>query len=234
MNDRMGWALENAHLISPATSVGAMAPGFGVALSVVTVDPKADTYPVGNGKHGLSKTVLQKIGAALGVSWDPHASGRLDDRRHPHYCAWRAVGTYKSFDGTELQLVAEKEMDLRAGSPQLVGKTDRQIAEMRLHLQSHCETKAQLRALRSAGIKTSYTVDELGKPFVAARLYWTGETSDPALKREFARMNAEAFLNAKRSLYSSRPETTARPQSLGMLAAPPVGTNKLDPDDEPE
>lgn len=242
VNQRMSWAQENAHLISPATAVGAMPEGCGIALSIVTVDVENDTYNL-SGKRGLSKTVLQKLGAALGVSWDPVLSGRVDDGSDSHYCRWRAVGTYRAFDGQVQTIVAEKELDLRDGSPTVVGlqqqqaaknkSADSQVREMRMHIQQHAETKAQLRAVRSLGIKTAYTTDELQRPFVAARIMFTGQSKDPVLRAEFARMTAASFLSGQASLYGRQLPPAQGPATLGALPPPPVGTNRIDEEDAP-
>ncbi len=225
-NDRMAWAVENAHLVSPASSVGALPEGVGLALTAVVVDPEADTYNTDGGR-GLGKSVLQKIAHAAGVSWDPDRSGRLDDGSHPYYVRWKAVGTYRAFDGQLQVLLAEKELDLRDGSPAAQELKTRQLAQMRLHIQAHAETKAQLRAIRSLGIKTSYSKDELKKPFVAARVLFTGQTNDPVLKRLFAERTADAFLGANKMLYGDGPAQPA----AALLAPPPVGTVPADPDD---
>lgn len=262
-------AAETMNLVSPATSVGVLPEGCSVALSHVFVDlastkngnfvnyTSGDVYDVGAGKLGLSKTVLQKIGAALGVSWDPVASGRLDDGSDPYYCRWRAVGKYRSFDGQVQTLVAEKEMDLREGSPQIASLLERyesklakfragkdryepkhpggQIREMRLHIQAHAESKAQLRALRSMGIKTSYSVEELQRPFVAARVTFNGQTNDPVLRRIFAEKIADSFLDANRSLYGASAAPQVHPTAqLRLSSPPPVGAVQADYDDEDE
>jgi len=234
VNEHMAWAQENAHLVSPATAVGAIPDGCGVALSVVTIDAALDTYSTGGGKYGLSKTALQKIGHAAGISWDPIASGRVDDGSHPYYVRWRAVGTYKAFDGQTQTLHAEKEFDLRDGSPQIAGKSEKQIGEMRTHAQSHAETKAQLRAIRSLGIKTGYTQDELKKPFVAARIAFTGRSADPEMQREFSRMTAESFLGGRQALYTRSPMALSDPSPAParLAAPPPVGTSVVDDDDD--
>lgn len=254
-NELMETARQHGHLISPATSVGAMPEGCCIALSKVEVDLSKndrgyyisnDTYDVG-GKRGLSKTVLQKLGGALGVSWDPVASGRVDDGSDPYYCCWKAVGKYRSFDGQIQVIVGEKEMDLREDSAQVQAlwqryedgknktppakKPDGQIREMRLHIQSHAETKAQLRALRSMGIKTSYDAAELQKPFVAARVMFTGQTNDPELKRMFAEKVADSFLDANRSLYSTGAPVTHATQPV-RLSPPPVGSVPADDEDD--
>lgn len=241
-NSRMEWAQRNCHLIAPATSVGALPEGCGIAMSLVQVDAALDTYDVGMGKRGLSKSVLQRLASALGVSWDPSASGRLDVASDPYYCRWRAVGQYRSFDGQLQVMHAEKELDLRDGSPTcqaLEAQAKRsnrtangQIREVRAHIQSHAETKAQLRAIRSLGIKTSYTKAELDKPFVAARVMFTGQTDDPELRRVFAAKTADSFLSGSRSLYGgpgSVPMPSIEPKRFAP--PPPVGSVPVDDDD---
>ena len=227
----MEWAKHNANLVAPSPAVGTLPEGFAVSLSVIHVDPQSDdVYDVGGGKLGLSKSPLQRISTASGVSWDAQMSRRLDDGSDPHYCHYRAVGSVEQFDGTELQIVGDKEMDLRSRSAQVEtlweryhaakaqwdsGRSRRkyppkeptgQIREMRLHLLSHAQTKAQLRAIRSLGVKTGYSSEELAKPFVIARLMFTGRSSDPALQRELSMMVAARHLGGRRALYGGSPD----------------------------
>jgi hypothetical protein len=227
-------AMEHYNLVSPATSCGDLPEGCAIALSRVLVSEQADTYNL-SGKRGLSKSILQKIGHAAGVSWDPIASGRIDDGSHPHYCRFRAVGRYKSFDGQVQTIVAEKELDLRNGSATCVAldeqqkrkgaNADGQIREMRQHIQSHAETKAQLRALRSLGIKTAYTSEELKKPFVVARVMFTGHSDDPATARMFKEKIADSFLGAQASLYGG-----GVPMQSAQRMLPPPPVNRTRPD----
>lgn len=105
------------HLVSPATA-GRPPEGCELVFSPVIVDVDAETYALpGSENRGLSKVALDKIAAAAGVSWVPGESRRLDDGSDPRYCHFRAVGRYRHFDGTVSQIVGEKEMDLRDGSP---------------------------------------------------------------------------------------------------------------------
>ena len=130
---------------------------------------------------------------------------------------YTAVGYVRNFDGTPREIFGTKEMDLREGSAQVEALVERaqgqkadgtdrkdpkkQIREMRLHLLSHAETKAKLRAIRSLGIKSGYTEEELRKPFAVARVMWTGRTDDPELRRMFAEKTADAMLGGITSLY---------------------------------
>src|SRR5690606_41429138 len=55
------------------------------------------------------------------------------------------------------------------------------------------------------GVKRSYAPAELQNPFAVARLTWTGQTDDPELRREFARMHAERMLDGTAALYGASP-----------------------------
>lgn len=221
-----------AHLVAPATACDVVPEGCAVALSVVTIDPENDTYDVGMGKRGLGKAALDRLGAAAGISWDATQSRRLDDGRDPHYCVYYAVGTYRHFDGTEVQITGTKEMDLRVGSPQLEaleerarlkGKSaDAQIREMRLHILAHAESKAKLRATRSIGIRSSYTRDELARPFVVAKLMFTGQSDDPEIRRMFASKRADAMLGGGRALYGVAPVPAFPAAASQFVSAPPL------------
>lgn len=223
---RLAAAQRRYHLVSPFTAVGKMPEGCAVQFAMVRVEP-ADTYPTGGGKLGLSKGALDRIASAVGIDWDPVLSRRLDDGRHPHYCHYKMVGRYRAADGQWQTIQGEKEFDVRDGSPQIKGKSPRQIEEMRMHVLSHAETKARLRAIRSMGIRTGYTQDELKKPFVCARVVFTGETDDVELRRQFSLMTAASFHAGASALYGSAPSL---PAETGH-APPPVGSVPADDDD---
>lgn len=257
-------ASDNYTLVAPSTICARIPEGFEGAISYVWVDPDdsprgpGEVYSTGGGKLGLSKAVLDKIGGALGVSWDPAQSGRLDDGSDPRYVHYKSVGTIRQFDGTLRTIVGEKEMDLRDGSPQIEAlherveaknrrdnenkSADKQIREMRLHILSHAETKARLRAIRTLGIKTGYTAQELEKPFGVAKLMWTGHSEDPELRRTFAVMGAQAALGSATQAYgppvAQAQQLAPPPQAARLHAPPPVGAvgaddSALDADGEP-
>ncbi len=245
-------ASEHAHLVTPTTAVAMLPEGCSVVLSTVLVDIERETYDVGAGKRGLAKVALDRIAAGAGISWDPRLSGRIDDGSDPYYCAWRSVGTLRHLDGTEITIDGSKEMDMREGSPQVEGlyakarpgkSPENQIREMRLHIMAHAESKARLRAVRSIGIRTSYEREELTKPFVVARLMFTGASDDPEIRREFARMTAASMLGGRRALYGEVGSTPSAPTtvhaavprqaSAPRLAPPPVGSAREEEDDIP-
>jgi hypothetical protein len=208
ISDYLERAAETCNLISPATSVGVLPEGCRVVLSMVPIstDPAdGDVYPVqgGGGRLGLSKFALERIASAAGVSWVPERSGRLDDGSDPHYCLFRVVGRYYHFDGREQVISGVKEIDLREGSAQLellragarsADRAAQQVLVLRANIVGHAETKAKLRAIRSMGIKSGYFPRELEKPFVVARLSFTGQTEDAALRRRFSVMRLRSLM----------------------------------------
>lgn len=245
-NEALRRAMEQAHLVSPATTVGELPAGCVLALSQVVIDPDTETYNLA-GKRGLGKPALDRIAAAAGISWHPAECGRLDDGSNTHYCHYKAVGSYRSFDGSRQVVSGEVEMDMREGSPQVdeirtkaEEATDakrraeggsRQILEMRKFLLRHAESKAKNRAIRELGLRTSYSPEELAKPFVVAKVMFIGHSDDPEIRREFARATATAFLSGTATLYPSAPQLPSRHVSGGH-APPPVGSDAYDTEGE--
>lgn len=209
-------AAETANLVAPVTSLDAPLPeGFAVALTqvLISTDPKAgDCYQMA-GNWALGRPALEKIASAAGIQWDPQMSRRLDDGRDAHYCAFLAVGRYSLFDGRDQLVSASKEMDLRDGSAQCESifsdarggpdAAQKTLRQMRASILRHAESKARCAAVRSLGLRGAYTTEQLAKPFVVARLVFTGQTADPVLRREFALMRARAALGASTSMYGA-------------------------------
>lgn len=248
-------AQERAHLVAPATVCATLPEGTEIALAAVFVSELTETYKLPGGKFGLGKTALDRIAAAAGVDWDPHLCGRLDDGYDPHYCHYRAVGYVRTFDGSIRTITGAVEIDARDGSPQIEeiitkattkGRWDGddwqprdpkpQILELRKFLLRHAESKAKNRAIRSLGLQTSYTSEELQKPFVVAKPMFTGYSDDPEAKREFRTAIADSYLGARGRLYGggATPEPQRQmPQQAQRTAGhrpPPVGSVPIDAD----
>ena len=209
INEQLAKAAEHCHLVSPATSCGSLPDGCEVVFSCVHVDTRGDAaeiYDVGNGRWGLAKKPLQTIASALEIGGDYYQSRRLDNGMNQHYVHFRAVGHVRNFDGSSRPIIGEREVDLRQNSAQIAGKSAKEIAGMRRHILSRAETMAQLRAIRSVGIKSSYTMEELRtKPFVVARLMLTGRTDDPEMKRFYDKKRAEVMFGGLAACYGQVP-----------------------------
>lgn len=233
---QIGALREKAIVLCPAVS--AMPPGWGVVLSAVNITPD-DTYDI-EGKVALGKSGIDKIAAAAGVSWDPKQSGRVDDGADPNYCEYRAVGTITDMDGQKRTIMGTRDTDLRAGSakyeeimeataqgkPAPDWKKQKNLRRARLFILPMTESKAMLRAVRSAlGIAVSYPADEIRtKPFLVAKPYFHGKTGDPEVDREIAKMQAAHALGIVDQVYGQRalpePETTPPPKPVAPPALP--------------
>lgn len=232
------------NVLSPVRQINTVPVGHALTLAVVSIDPDGDTYGVEGGKRALTKSALDRIATAAGISWDPRYSGRLDDGSDPCYAHYKAVGTVRDPDGTTRTICGEKVMDLRTGSEQAKA-AGKGLSMQRVHILSHAETKAKLRAIRSAvGIRSSYTPAEVQRPFVAVKLVETGDFGDEELNREYARLKMRKMLGldgAAASLYGP-PPTQALPcpedrptielAGPARHAPPPVGAASDDRDDD--
>lgn len=216
ITDTLKRAMERGHLVSPSTTCPNLPIGCEVAFSAVLINSAgADVYPVG-GKLGLAKPALDKIAKAVGVSWDPIQSRRLDDGSDPYYASYRAVGFYRHFDGTMMQIMGEKQMDLHDESEWAKKMTAGELSMQRKFIAEHAETKARLRAIRSLGLQTSYTKDELAKPFIVAKLMLTGRVSkedDPTgeLQKILTHNISQSMMGGSRLLYGERESPSGMP-----------------------
>jgi hypothetical protein len=211
--DALQRASEQFHLVSPATVCGNLPEGCEVTLSMVHIDPKdPNLYKVG-GKIGLDRVSLAKIAQAAGVTVTQ--SRRTDNGGHPHYCSWMVEIAYRLFDGSLVRRQGSVEIDCRephgAAYVEIVEKAQKaerdsapQLLELRKFLTRHAESKALNRAIAAMGIRRSYTEDELRKPFVVARVMFTGRSNDPEARREFRQHIATSFLSGTAQLYGGQ------------------------------
>lgn len=240
---------EIGHLISPAPAVASVPEGCEILVAAVYIDPDRETYSIA-GDVGLSKVALNKLAGAAGICWSTE-SRRMDDGSDRQYVHWCSVGHVRDFSGQLVPHVANKRMDLRDDSPTARDLQNRsenkarrtggqvadwrsQLRDMRLFILEHAETKAKNRLLRDAlHLRTSYTADELRKPFFAVRLQFTGRTSDPELRRLFAARIADSFLGASAAMFGPAATPPVLPPASPM-PPPPVGTPRdREDNDEP-
>jgi hypothetical protein len=252
ITDALLKAQEHYHVITPSMIVGSLPPGCEVFTSVVAIDPYGpEVYSVTGNRNeprdddtvGIDRVGLARIGGAAAVSWE--YSRRVDDRSHPHYCAWEAVLLYKQFDGQVCRVPGNVDIDVRqagAAYEEIVTKAEKrkkehpdwnndggasQLLELRKFLVRHCESKAMNKAVGNMGVRRSYKRSELRKPFLVARVAFTGRTEDPELRRLFATMIAQQHLNAHAAMYGGAPnQLLPAAPSAPQLQPPP----ELDPE----
>lgn len=229
VNQRLEWALANAHLVSPITAVTRLPEGVGVALSLERLDIERDTYGLPGGKRAILKPALERIGRAAGVKWD--ASQCFVRQVGLHHYQAQAVGYVLDLSFQAAPIMGTVDMDYGPGSigeeKVLADARDKAAAqktlrEIRHFLSRHAESRAYLRAIRRLGIATSYTAEQLAKPFAALQLTWTGRSSDPETQRMFSKMTAERLLGASSALYGGKSEARVPEVTTSAPSAPPA------------
>ena len=198
---------QKAIVLSPVVLVDHIAPMHQVSLRAVVIDPTVDEKGNGPecyfdgrfckpGEVAPGKNALMKIMAAAGINKAERRD--LDDRKDPYYAHVEVTLVRRDFDGSWLQIIASKEMDLRPGSPEtmkpeyidnkktgrMVAMEDTAIADKRRHIRSHAETKATERALREMmSIAQKYSADALRRlPIVVTKLVQALDPNDPEQK----------------------------------------------------
>lgn len=147
----------------------------------MSADPEdGDVYrlPEAPGKLAITRLGLLKLAQAAGVTWTGGA--RVDDGTIDHYCLYRAEAKVRDIDGAERNSINTRLVDLRDGSPQIARMKDGQLRSSRAFLVQHAETKARNRVLRDLlGLKSTYTPEQLEKPFVVYRVVPAPPVDDP-------------------------------------------------------
>lgn len=227
-------AMEQCHLISPATSCGQIPEGFAVAFSSVLIDKNKDhgeVYAIsGSSKLGLAKPAIERLAGGIGMTPVPGQSYRLDNGKMRHYCVWQTVMAYQDLNGEMKFLVGTKVLDYRDGSAQSALVTSGMLPGKRSNIESLAETCSRLRAIRSIGIKTAYLPEELDKPFVMVRLIRTGHSEDPELAREFKRAQFMAGLDSSKRLFGA-PTSVQTFAPAGLIEAPAAVATQVEEDD---
>jgi len=189
---------------------GMASPVLVASVSVRLLKPDAgDTYNdfrfanERDGKHALSGLALGKISSDAGIRWvEPCVvEERTRDRATRHlYIRVRATGAVLQPNGEPYLISAHKEIDtadveeqleeqylrkLRAGRAKFAERdipemVKRDIHQLREHLLSVAETKAQNRVIRKLlSLKQVYSTQELARPFVVPRLLYRPDLTDP-------------------------------------------------------
>jgi hypothetical protein len=171
-------------------------------IEVLQFDPDKDAgdvyidYRLGKNKRLFTKNALDKIAYAGGLSW--YAPMCVTEERNSRYVRCRATAVIKKANGEPLMITKTKEIDLDVEEEEIRDRYDKKIADgevrkadapamirrdllqLRKNMLQLCESKACNRVIRAAfGIKSSYTVAEISKPFVMVRFDTTYDLNDP-------------------------------------------------------
>lgn len=229
--DRMREVAKIAHLITPTRVCPVIPEGTAVSLSMVLIDKEWQTYPQSGGLAILKEGLDTIAGAAgvkwIAEQCRRTDSGR--DARYYTYRMYgeylgldgnvQSILAHKEIDlrpGSDMveamveMCTAKAWREANQAKEQITeaeakrrGReaAENQLRGMRTHGLRMAETKASNAAIRRLGVKQKYEAHDLDKPFVVARLTWTGQSEDPAIRRMFAAGTMQRFLGATAAAY---------------------------------
>jgi len=217
----------------------------------------------GGGKVRLSGKGIEKLSMAACVMWNLDYSKRTDDRSDDDYVSWQAVGGIRKPDGTVVWMKAEYDLDIRVLEDEMVeqarsrhakavkgGKdwakkqpvddyvkycVTRDLPQKRKHRLKLAETGARNRVIRALlGLKNEYTVAEVQKPFVLARIVFQPDYTDPTVKTAML----AAFIQSTTGVFG--PTVATQAPACQPIDIPKSDYQVMDPDaphgngDEPQ
>jgi len=215
-NDVMGNILDSGlcNLLCSVIYVDYIPPVQAVSMRVIPSRSEMWYQPsFGKGAVALKGEALAALFREAGGSYRP--SKRVDDGADSLYCHMEATVMMRAMNGLDAPFSKERELDLRPGSPESEGMRDKegkmreqQLAQAKQTILRVCETKAQLRAIRTAlGAKQLYSAKEAMLPFVIPVLVPNPDMSNP-LHANFMlahSMGAVEMLYGKRALPANTP-----------------------------
>jgi hypothetical protein len=199
INEFIAKVRDTVHLLLPFTTVDSLAPMSAVSKRWISIDPDVNHGEVYKPRPdqpflALTRIGLEKLSHAAGID--------VVDTRHtdpaPRVCCFRYVGRIREFDGSYRIEGAERLLDLRDESDQIVKLTLKDLSQRRLSIHSLCETMARERMVRTMlALRGAYHPKELEKPFVALKLVPNPDMNDPLI-RQFI---TEQMLGTQTALY---------------------------------
>ena len=183
------------------------------------VYPHSDEDDPNKQKFRLTKQALMKLSVCAGIIWSVSETRRVDDGSNRNYVCYQAVGGLKKADGTPIFFKAQYDMDFEVVEAELralyekkttgqwaKNKSPKEKAEYveycitrdmlqkRKHKLKLAEAGAMNRVVREIlGLKNTYSIAELAKPFVMARIVFRPDYSDKDVKAKMIDAHIKAM-----------------------------------------
>jgi hypothetical protein len=247
-----------ANILMPSIHIAGMSEFHSAVIETVHLSANpddGDVYPhdTDGKKFRPTKQALMKLSVCAGVIWSPTESKRVDNGADRNYIAYRAVGGIRKADGQPVFFSAEYDLDFEVMEEELrdlyekkaarlrdkdsKGKAEyveycvkRDMLQKRKYRLRLCEAGAMNRVLRMLlGIKQAYTVAELAKPFVMARIVFKPDFTDKAVKQQFI----DASIKAMTGIYGLA-AATAVPDKFEPIDVTPCPTEKEKEEEPPQ
>ena len=240
---------DKAHILTPfaKSAIPHIPQGFVVFIHQCTISTRSEkdekgyinytdgeVYPIkGTSKLGLSKLGLTRLEQLADVSWvnpksDPNKPKSTIEKGppfdNPLVCRYAAIGYMTDIDGQVRCYADAYGNDLQDNSPQAKAMSEKELPKARQNIEQLTITKAKLRVLRGLlGVKNSYTLEELQKPFVVLRLVFNIDSIDPSTKSKLLTVVAAKQLGIVNELFGlMRTEAEERRQlEAGTNLRPP-------------
>jgi hypothetical protein len=234
------WRESGLNVLTPAVALSSIPTDHKIIVSRVLINPNpagGEVYQnplfTKNGEVALAKPGLEKLAQCAGISIDEIE--RVDSRTVPHVWSYRVYGHWIGFDGSRIDRVATKSLDLRDGSPDIKGFTPNQVEQARRHGEAVCESKAINRLYRQYGLRQKYQQQELAeRPFIVLKLQWEPDMTNPVVAALLTQMRA----GATRLMFPEGLAGAIDPKGLPAHQVPPEmrpkGETKDVDDDEDE
>ena len=245
LDEALEEAREKCNLLAPIVEIAEIPEPFSVALRKVQLDLRVpdrkgvggggDIYDPGAGDEGtqsgefaLTAVALNKLSICAGIKWNMRACGRLDDRSDPYYVLYKSIGKMLDFlTGEPMEIGGEREVDLRTGSPSIVGWSEGRLRRAREHIHATAESKAMNRGIRRGlAIRGKYSMDDLQKPFVVPQLVFDLEqVRDPEVRRQIRLELARRAAGITTSIWGPDEVHGRLPAPAPALATAAVGAD---------
>lgn len=164
-------------------------------------------------RYAITGQGIKKLSACAGIMWHPTECKRTDDRKSRDYVSFQAVGGVRKADGSPIYFKAEYDLDFEVIEEEITtgyekkrkdykgrswfdkmtveqqdeyinGCINRDLLQKRKHKMKLAETGAMLRVARSLlGLKSTYTLEEIKRPFVVVRIVLRPDYKDPDVKK---------------------------------------------------
>lgn len=219
----VAWQKQGFAVLTPAAALSSIPKDHKVLVSQVRINPNpafGEVYQnpmfTRDGEVALTKPGLEKIAQCAGIGIDEIS--RVDSGTVEHVWSYRVRGHWIGFDGTRIDRIATKTLDLRDGSPDLKGFTAKQIEQARRHGEAVCESKAINRLYRTYGLRQKYSQRELAdRPFIVLKLQWEPDMTNPIV----AALVTQQKLGATGALYAPGLPQAINPSELPAHQVPP-------------
>ena len=210
-----------------------------------------DFYKQGD-RYAITREGLSKLAVAAGIIWDGNGTRRTDDRTCRDYVSFKAIGGIRKPDGTYAMMKAEYDLDMEVIEEELTAqyaqkaanqrdktaqqKTEyidycvkRDMIQKRKHKLKLAESGAKDRVIRELlGIKATYPLDQIRKPFVILRITVRPDFSDQDVKRA---MIAHA-IGSMTGIYGAAPQIGYE-EAIDVTPQPVQETEQPAPPPEP-